>query len=197
MAQARRIKRKPSKKKKAARKPRNIPWGLLLVVLVTGIVLGKLLTGTQNDGNGLGSGLRSLLDNSSSEPMDDDKAIAELIEEKSTETEFDFYSVLPDIEQVMPDDLPEAAPTRTDANLIYYVQAASFRQQADAEKLRARLALKGYKSITQARTSEKTGTFFRVRLGPYPDRRKAKTIKNKLQKVGVRPMVYSVKKDRS
>lgn len=197
MAQARRIKKKPAKPKKVARKPRNIPWGLLLVVLIAGVILGKLISGAQTDGNGLGSGLRSLLNTADTEAINDDEAIAELIDEKSTETEFDFYSVLPDIEQVMPDDLPEAAPTRTDANLIYYVQAASFRQQADAEKLRARLALKGFKSITQARTSEKTGTFFRVRLGSYPDRRKAKTVKNKLQKLGVRPMVYSVKKDRS
>lgn len=197
MPQARRIKKKPAAKSKKARKSRNIPWGLLLVVLVSGIVLGKLLAGAQSDGSGLGSGLRSLLDNFESEPLDDDQAIAELIDEKSTETEFDFYSVLPDIEQVMPDDLPESVPTRPDANLLYYVQAASFRQQTDAEKLRARLALKGFKSITQARTSEETGTFFRVRLGPYPDRRKAKTVKNQLQRVGVRPMVYSVKKDQS
>jgi len=197
MAQARRIKKKSKKQKKTVHKPRNIPWGLLTVVLVSGILLGKLLSGAQGDGNGLGSGLRELFSNSEETVSDDDKAIAELIEEKSTQTEFDFYSVLPDIEQVMPDDLPEAAPSRPNANLSYYVQVASFRQRPDAEKLRARLALKGYKSITQARTSEKTGTFFRVRLGPYPDRRKAKTVKNKLQKIGVRPMLYSVKKDRS
>ena len=195
MAQARRIKKKPAAKKAKARKQRNIPWGLLLVVLVSGIVIGKLISGAKNDSNGLGSGLRAMFENFESEPVDDDAAITKLIEEKSTETEFEFYSVLPDIEQVMPDDLPEAAPIRTDDKLIYYVQAASFRQHADAEKLRARLALKGFKSITQARTSEKTGTFYRVRLGPYPDRRKAKTAKNRLQEVGVRPMIYSVKKD--
>lgn len=195
MPQAKRIKKKPAKKTKTkvARKPRNIPWGLLLVVLISGVVLGKLISGAQNDGNGLGSGLRALF-STDSEPIDDDQAIAELVD-KSTETEFEFYSVLPDIEQVMPDDLPEAAPSRPDANLDYYVQAASFRNQSDAEKLRARIALKGFKSITQARTSEETGTFFRVRLGPYSNRRKAKTVKNKLQKIGVRPMLYSSKKN--
>ena len=167
------------------------------MVLVSGVVIGKLISGAQHDGNGLGSGLRALLESFDSEPVDDDEAITKLIEEKSTETEFEFYSVLPDIEKVMPDDLPESVPERTDDGIIYYVQAASFRQQADAEKLRARLALKGFKSITQARTSEDTGTFYRVRLGPYPDRRKAKTAKNQLQKVGVRPMIYSVKRETS
>jgi len=195
MPQAKRIKEKAVKKKLVLRKPRNVPWGLLLVVLVSSVVLGKLLSGAQNDGDGLGSGLRALF-SSTPQPVDDDQAIAELVD-KSTETEFEFYSVLPDIEQVMPDDLPEAAPSRTDANLIYYVQAASFRNQSDAEKLRARIALKGFKSITQARTSETTGTFYRVRLGPYANRRKAKTVKNKLQKIGVRPMLYSSKKNTS
>ena len=193
MPQAKRIKKKPAKKAKVARKPRNIPWGLLLVVLISGVVLGKLISGAQNGGDGLGSGLRALF-SADSEPIDDDQAIAELVD-KSTETEFEFYSVLPDIEQVMPDDLPEAVPSRPDANLDYYVQAASFRNQSDAEKLRARIALKGFKSITQARTSEETGTFYRVRLGPYSNRRKAKTVKNKLQKIGVRPMLYSSKKN--
>lgn len=195
MPQARRIRKKPPSKAAKPHSRRNLPWGLLLVVLVAGIILGKLLAGAQTDGTGLGSGLRALLDNFQSEPVDDDEAIAELIEEKSTQKEFDFYLVLPDIEQVMPDDLPEAAPSRKDDAFNYYVQAASFRQQADAEKLRARLALKGFKSITQVRTSEETGTFYRVRLGPYEDRRKAKTAKSKLERVGVRPMVYSVKKD--
>jgi len=195
MPQAKRIKKKAASKKKAARKSRNIPWGLLLVVLVSGVVLGKLISGAQSGSSGLGSGLRALFD-TESEPINDDEAIAELVD-KSTETEFEFYSVLPDIEQVMPDALPEATPSRTDANMDYYVQAASFRNQSDAEKLRARIALKGFKSITQARTSEKTGTFFRVRLGPYSNRRKAKTVKNKLQRIGVRPMLYSVKKKAS
>ena len=120
--------------------------------------------------------------------------IAELIENKSAEKEFDFYELLRDIEKIMPDDLPEAAPDRTQDNFDFYLQAASFREQSDAEKLRARLALKGYSSVTQARKVEGKGNYFRVRLGPYTDKRKAKTVKNKLQELGVRPFVYSVKK---
>ena len=93
----------------------------------------------------------------------------------------------------MPDDVPEATPTRRPESGSYYLQAASFREHADAEKLRARLALQGYSSVTQAREVEGKGTYYRVRLGPYTDSRKAKTAKNKLQKLGVRPFVYSVK----
>lgn len=195
MPQARRIKPKAKPKaKKKARKNRNIPWGLMLVILVSGVVLGMLINGARTGDSEFGAGLNALFSSKQETSDAEDKAIEELIKNKSTEKEFDFYTVLPDIEQIMPDDLPGSEPTRPDASLDYYLQAASFKSHADAEKLRARLALKGFKSITQARSSEEKGTLYRVRLGPYADKRKAKTAKNKLQRLGVRPFVFTVKK---
>ncbi len=195
MPQARRIKpkAKPKAKKKAS-KNRNIPWGLMLVILVSGVVLGMLINGARTGDSEFGAGLKALFSSNQEASDAEDKAIEELIKNKSTEKEFDFYTVLPDIEQIMPDDLPDSEPTRPDSNLDYYLQAASFKSHADAEKLRARLALKGFKSITQTRSSEEKGTLYRVRLGPYADKRKAKTAKTKLQRLGVRPFVFTVKK---
>lgn len=195
MPQARRIKPKPKSKSKKAKQNRNIPWGLMLVILASGVVLGMLINGAQTDGSQLGAGLKALFDSTESVTDAEDEAINELIKNKSTEKEFDFYTLLPDIEQIMPDDLPNATPTSARDDLDYYLQAASFKSHADAERLRARLALKGFKSITQARSSEAKGTLYRVRLGPYADKRKAKTAKNKLQKLGVRPFVFTVKKN--
>lgn len=195
MPQARRIKPKPKSKPKKAKQNRNIPWGLMLVILISGMVLGALLNGAQNGDSQFGAGLKALFESTESVTDAEDKAIDELIKNKSTEKEFDFYTLLPDIEQIMPDDLPNATPTKARNDLDYYLQAASFRSHADAERLRARLALKGFKSITQARSSEAKGTLYRVRLGPYADKRKAKTAKNKLQKLGVRPFVFTVKKN--
>ena len=195
MPQARRIKPKPKSKAKKAKQNRNIPWGLMLVILASGVVLGMLINGAQTDGTQLGAGLKALFDTTESVTDAEDKAINELIKNKSTEKEFDFYTLLPDIEKIMPDDLPNATPASTRVDLDYYLQAASFKSHADAERLRARLALKGFKSITQARSSEAKGTLYRVRLGPYADKRKAKTAKNKLQKLGVRPFVFTVKKN--
>ena len=199
MSQARRIKPKAQKKtqpKKSSLK--QLPWGLMLVILASGVVLGMLFNGAQQEDSNFGSGLKAILAESDKDETDMEIAAlidSKSIELKSTEKEFDFYEILPDIEQVMPGDLPEATPTRPPENLSYYLQAASFREHADAEKLRARLALKGYSSVTQARDVEGKGTYYRVRLGPYSDSRKAKTAKNKLQKLGVRPFVYSVKND--
>ena len=203
MSQARRI--KPKQKKKSAKGKTvkagislELPWGLIAIVLVSTIILIMLVSGSQQEGNGFGSGLRTLFESNENLATDEtDQEIASLIETKSidikrTEKEFDFYEILPDIDQVMPGDLPESIPTSPDENLSYYLQAASFRTHADAEKLRARLGLKGFSSVTQAREVEGKGTYYRVRLGPFSDSRKAKTAKNKLQRLGVRPFVYSV-----
>ena len=94
----------------------------------------------------------------------------------------------------MPDDLPDAAPAKVDDKVEYFLQAASFRSHADAEKLRARLALKGFKSITQVRSSVEKGTLYRVRLGPYESKRKSKSDKTKLEQLGIRPFVFTAKK---
>ena len=195
MPQAKRIKPKAKSTPKKTLKSRDIPWGLMLVILVSGIVLGALINGARTGDSALGTGLKALFEADETVSDAEDKAIEELIKNKSTEKEFDFYTVLPDIEQIMPDDLPDATPTRADSIYDYYLQAASFKSHADAERLRARLALKGFKSITQARSSEEKGTLYRVRLGPYTDKRKAKTAKNKLQRLGVRPFVFTVKKN--
>jgi len=195
MAQARRIKPKkePKKKVKKPRKQWNLPWGLLSIILVSGVVLVVLLSGSQKDGSQLGAGLKELFDKKPVK-IDSDESIVALIEDKGADKTFSFYDILKDDEQYMPDDLPESEPINRYANKEYFLQAASFKNQADAEKLRASLAVKGFRSVTQAR--ETNGVIYhRVRLGPYADKRKAKTAKTKLQRVGVKPFMYSVDKN--
>lgn len=194
MTQARLIKPKKVKVKKVKklRKPINLPWGLLVIILVSIVVLVSLLVGSKKEGSELGAGLNVFFNKTSPAEASDD-AISALIEDKGADKAFSFYDVLKDHEQFMPDDLPESEPKRQDSNIEFYLQAASFVNEADAEKLRASLALKGFRTITQARTN-KGVIYYRVRLGPYSDKRKAKNAKTKLQKIGVQPFMYSAKK---
>ena len=104
MAQAKRIKPKPKRKPKKARVSRALPWGLMSVILVSGVVLGVLLNGAYNGDGSFGAGLKTILDKSQS-TTESDANIAELIQEKSSKTDLDFYKLLPDIEKVMPEDL--------------------------------------------------------------------------------------------
>ena len=52
----------------------------------------------------------------------------------------------------------------------YSVQVGSFRAQEQAEQLRSRLAQKGYPVRVQASVLSDKGTWYRVRVGHFPDR---------------------------
>jgi cell division protein FtsN len=53
-----------------------------------------------------------------------------------------------------------------DDKWIYYLQAGAFREQADAENARAKLALLGIEARVSERQSD-NGSLYRVRLGPF------------------------------
>lgn len=73
-------------------------------------------------------------------------------------------------------DIPEEKKsTRT-----YQMQCGSFRQKGDAEALKARIAFQGISSIVK-----KTGTWFRVILGPYERKRPAEKDRHKLQRAKI------------
>jgi hypothetical protein len=193
MSQARRIKSKPVVKAKPNPRTLDLPWGPILAVLGCCVVIALLINGARTGNPKFGAGLNDIVRILQSEP-DESVEIAELIERKSSKKEFDFYTLLPDIEKVMPDDLPDSEPTRAPDKLDYYLQAASFRERADAEKLRARLTLRNFTAIIQARDVTGKGIYHRVRIGPYRDKRKAKTAKNQLQRLGVHPFMFSIDK---
>jgi cell division protein FtsN len=76
---------------------------------------------------------------------------------------FDFYEVLP---SGKPADLPPAAKPRAPAPR-YYLQAGAFRNAADADNLKAQLALLGVEAAIQTSDVPGKGVFHRVRVGPY------------------------------
>lgn len=64
------------------------------------------------------------------------------------------------------------------------MQCGSFRSQADAETLKARIAMAGLES--QVRRSEgRNGVWYRVILGPYATKRDAERDRHKLQRAQV------------
>lgn len=79
-----------------------------------------------------------------------------------TAPSFDFYSVLPG-------NTPNAAPTpvTTPKTPLYYLQAGAFQNPADADNLKAQLALLGVEAAIQTSELGDKGIFHRVRIGPY------------------------------
>ena len=89
--------------------------------------------------------------------------------------QFDFYDILPRFEVVLPETELEARPDVPDTTEPvledpgrYVLQAGSFRAEADAERMRASLALLGIESRIQRVTID-TDDYHRVRIGPTND----------------------------
>ncbi len=80
-----------------------------------------------------------------------------------TAPSFDFYKVLPGD---APSELPPAQNAPADTPL-YYLQAGAFQNPADADNLKAQLALLGVEAVIQSSDVADKGVFHRVRVGPF------------------------------
>jgi cell division protein FtsN len=89
---------------------------------------------------------------------------------------------------VTPSKAPEAAPAQTPAKAPqgdrFWLQAGSFASEADAENLRARLALAGWEAQLQQGTVADKGVRYRVRLGPYDNTDELNRVKGELARRG-------------
>lgn len=100
--------------------------------------------------------------------------------------QFDFYDILPRFEVVLPETELEARPDDPqDTGPVleepgrYVLQAGSFSVEADAERMRASLALLGIESRIQRVTID-TDNYHRVRIGPTNDLDSLNGIRNRL-----------------
>ena len=84
---------------------------------------------------------------------------------------YDFYTVLPEMEVVIPESEVTAEAARppvpdAEPGARYFLQTGSFRSGEDAEQMKARLALLGLRA--QVVTVDiNAQTWHRVRVGPY------------------------------
>jgi cell division septation protein DedD len=103
----------------------------------------------------------------------DDGVAAEPAKPAEAKPRFDFYTVLPEMETVVPDAeiaaeaaKPPAGDPAPAADARLFLQAGSFRSQSDAEQMKARLALLGQRAAVVAVTVN-GATWHRVRVGPF------------------------------
>lgn len=86
-----------------------------------------------------------------------------------------------------------AAPDSADDKWSYYLQAGAFREQTDAESMRAKLALQGVEARISERHSE-NGVLYRVRVGPFGDLDAMNKVRGKLSDNGVDAAVVRIAK---
>lgn len=105
---------------------------------------------------------------------------------------YEFFTVLPEMEVVVPDqELSRGDPSGPALDTVpanYTLQAGSFRSAADAEALKARLALQGIVANVQLVTVNGE-TWHRVRIGPVEGARRADEIRRSLQDAGIETLV--------
>lgn len=133
---------------------------------------------------------------------------------------FEFYTLLPEMEVVVPDeDLAAPAPAKSSATTEtppraaieddttgdidpalkssghYIVQVASFRSLKEADGLKAQLTLLGFQPVVQTVAINSDEKWHRVRIGPYADRDSLEAARARLRAQGHSdPLVVWVKK---
>lgn len=115
---------------------------------------------------------------------------------------FDFYTILPEVETVIPDRTGRggtgksaaAVPNRPEKGTSYVLQAAAYASSSDADQLRARLALAGLEAYTQKVVIQGRGAYYRVRLGPFARLQDMDATDRRLAKLGIKAIRLKVRK---
>lgn len=79
---------------------------------------------------------------------------------------------------------PAVKTENADDKHIYFLQAGAFREVADAESARAKLALIGFEAKISEKASD-NGTLYRVRIGPFSQLETMNRMRSKLSENGV------------
>ena len=117
--------------------------------------------------------------------------------EDRQEPKFNFYTILPELEVFIPaseTQPPKNMPvgSNTENNKQYILQAGSFKNKNDAEKLKASLALLGFEAHVQSVTVNSI-PWHRVRIGPYSQSNDLYDKMDKLQQHGIKSMAMELK----
>lgn len=87
---------------------------------------------------------------------------------KKNDNQFDFYTILPETESTVTEkEIKDRALTVKKDN--YFLQVGAFQNEADADNMKAKLALQGFEAVVQTASIPEKGVWHRVRVGPLSD----------------------------
>lgn len=117
---------------------------------------------------------------------------------KADKPKFDFYKILPGGEETVSEkelkDAAKAAKAQSEAvKAIYYIQAGSFQNPADADNQKAKLALLGLEAAVEPTSLPDKGTWYRVRLGPYARLDELNRVRQSLTQNGIEASLVKLK----
>ncbi len=125
---------------------------------------------------------------------------------------FEFYTILPEMEVVIPDEelmAPEPSDSGTGAatatarvetpqpalaeGTAYILQMGSFRRFEDADRMKAKLALIGIEAEIQKVSINNRDTYHRVRSGPYRSQSQLNAVRQLARENNITPLVIKLK----
>jgi cell division protein FtsN len=116
---------------------------------------------------------------------------------------FDFYRILPGSEEpVTEKEIKERLRAKGKdakggqqeaAKDVYFIQAGSFQNPADADNQKARLAILGFESSVEPANLPDKGTWYRVRMGPYAKLDEINKVRQALAQSGIEANLIKVK----
>ena len=107
---------------------------------------------------------------------------------------FDFYEGLPKFEVLVPEKEHGAhvdAAARVDRPGTYFLQAGSYRNEADAARIQAQLARQNISANVQ-RVALDADVWFRIRIGPIKDLNQLNRVRQQLQAAEIVSLVIRV-----
>lgn len=193
---ARDYKHRAQRQKKAPKRSSVAWWKWLLAVIVIGSFAAFLTSLKTNNSDG---GIKT-----ASIPIEKphkkelEKKPTSKIEKKPADTgpKFDFYTILPESEVAIPD---HEVKTRTREERVgkakktrYMMQAGSFKNFQEADKLKARLALMGIESKIEKAKIGNT-TWNRIKIGPFSKISSVNKIRSQLKENQIDAVIMEVK----
>jgi len=182
MARDYKHRRRPAKKSKGGGSfGTGLTLGLVVALLIHLYHLGKTPDDVRNEGP-----LPTRPAAQEPEPIDD------------SELEFDFYTILTEKEELVPEKKDISGAQRTTASAgktsgSYYLQAGSFQSHADADRRKATLALLGVTASIQRVKIKDNQTWYRVRVGPVDDVDEVNRLRSKLETEKIQTMLVRAK----
>ncbi len=176
------------------------------VLFISGLLVGLFISGLawlklSPPGDPAGRRLGAPVAQQASPPMEP----AEPEESDAPRPRFDFYTILPEMEVVVPEPKPvaraEAPASPPGAATVskpdaptgrYMLQMGSFKKFSDADRLKASLALVGIEADIQKVRIDGGAVFHRVRSGPY-DERRVNALRARLKQNNINSLVIRLK----
>lgn len=183
-------KNSPKPKDKPKKKPGGLPgWGWFVLGLVVAFVLVKTWPYLVQAGHHAG---KTVANRSTPAPTGS-VAAAATPSTAAGQPHFDFYKMLPSFQVVIPGQDKQVS-SGNDATPVsqpgsYILQAGSFQTYAEADKLKANLALLGIESSIQPVRVASGTTWNRVRIGPISDLKELNAVRAKLAQNHIEPLL--------